>query len=458
MSSKRQIIPDGLALRRYQLEGIKKLVTLRRSLLADEMGIGKSAQAIVTTAIWGCPSVVIVAPACLLENLFREWNKWDILRREPWIYVPLESYEYKEQPVVLCSYDNIRKLLDKDRRILLSLIRRSGPKKPIALIADEVTYLKNWNSKRGDAVLNSLVPLVHRTIFITGTPVTGKIESIHSIASTCAPNEFPPYAIFRSRYSKSRVDKKTGFIEYYGVRNVAELRAKLAPFMVRRFKKDVLKELPEKIYVEHRIEISESVAARSLDYIRQAEQMILNDKETGSADVTDSELDRTPLATARRELGIAKVGAVLELAEVLFEGGSQPLLVYAHHRAVCEQLYVGFKKTGYKVALCYGGMNRKKVQDAIDDFQSNQLQILVCSIGAMSLGITLTAGNHILFAEQSYKEEDMSQAEDRQHRISQTRGVVIHTVLAKNSLDIRVNQILRQKKKMTEAAVGAIKG
>lgn len=448
---KRKVVPDNQTLRRYQSLDVKQVVKQRRTLLAHECGLGKTAIAVVAANIWENPAVLVVAPACLLENWKIEWRRWDTLSRPTFTFFPTALTPYAEQPVVFVSYNNLGKLLKT--KILQRLLAKANRLKPSLLIADEAHAVKKWTSQRGNLFHNVTVPLFHRLILITGTPVTNKIEDLHPLVSTCAPEAFPDFETFRKTYSHARVNYR-GDVEYYGIKNAKKLRAKLDYFMIRRFKKNVLKELPPKIYVTHKVTIDEKTAARSLDFLDVAERMINEEQNTASLSAYDDEHTAEQFHQTRIALGLAKVPSAIEYITTLLEGGSKPLVLFAYHRQVCEELRDALAKKKYKALLIYGGTRPTKKQLAIEDFQSNKLDVLVLSISAASVGITLTAANTLVFAEQSYKADDILQAEDRIHRITQTRGVVIHTILAKASIDIRVNQLLNAKLHVQSEVVG----
>ena len=133
-----KVVPDGMKLRRYQKEGVKRIVSQARTLLADEPGLGKTCQALVASNIWRNPAIVIVCPACITLNWEKEFRMWDIHNREVLI-VGDKVKKYSGEPVVVVSYESQKKVFP----LLKDLLATSSATTPSLLIADEFHYAKN---------------------------------------------------------------------------------------------------------------------------------------------------------------------------------------------------------------------------------------------------------------------------------------------------------------------------
>lgn len=454
-------IPKGKKLRRYQKEGIKRIVTQQRTLLSDEMGLGKSCQALVASNLWKNSAVLIVCPACLIINWKREIKMWDTLDRRVFCVDGKDSianYAYEQFVIISDASLHLLSLVPKkfpkdEKKVSLSLLKllllNTSPKSPALLICDEFHRMSNWDAQRTN-VIHSLLPLFHLFIGITGTPLMNRISNLHSLVSACAPDLFPGFKTFCETYATPVFDGYA--VEYRGARNITKLKKKLSRFMIRRYKADVLKQLPKKIYVEHLVEIDRKLAERSLAYVSYAKQLIAGGKTANSVDILDDEAEN--LASIRKELGIAKIPHIVEYCDTLMQGGSKPLVVFCHHRKVVEDVTADLDARGYKAELYYGGLNNKVKDARVHDFQNGYIDILVCSITAAGLGLTLTASNTAVFGELDYVPANMSQCADRIHRIGQDRGVMIHNVLAQNSLDDKISQTLWDKTRIINKVVG----
>jgi len=437
-----KVVPDGMKLRRYQKEGVKRIVSQARTLLADEPGLGKTCQALVASNIWRNPAIVIVCPACITLNWEKEFRMWDIHNREVLI-VGDKVKKYSGEPVVVVSYESQKKVFP----LLKDLLATSSATTPSLLIADEFHYAKNWEAQRTDNLINKLLPQFHLFIGITGTPMTNKVPDLHPLVSACVPDLFPGFKTFCETYSHPVFDGYA--VQYRGARNITKLKRKLATFMIRRYKEDVLKDLPDKTYIEHNIEIDRKVAQQSLEYVSYV-QKLLNDEKPGELPASEKEA----LASVRRELGVEKIPGVVEYSNMLLNGGSKPLVIFAYHREVVETIEAELKVAGFRAAKIYGGTSSTAKHNLVDKFQSGELDCLVLGIQAAGVGITLTASSTVVVAELSYVPADMQQAIDRIHRFGQKNACMIHFCLAEDSLDSRIWATLLQKVKVINKVIG----
>jgi SWI/SNF-related matrix-associated actin-dependent regulator 1 of chromatin subfamily A len=439
-----RVVPEGLKLRRYQKEGVKRMVSQQRTLLADAPGLGKTVQFIVASNIWKNPRVVVIAPAGVLINLEREWKTWDILNRKVFRVKGAKSFkEYRGEQVIICSYGS-QKVLFKDPEFLKTFLADASSTNPSLLVADEFHNCKNWASQRTHYLIERLLPQFHLFVGVTGTPLPNRVADLHPLVSACAPTLFPGFKAFCETYSNPVFNDYA--VEYRGIKNVTKLRKKLRTFMIRRYKEDVLKELPEKIYIEHLIEVDSSLAKDSLKYVNYVQKML------GGEKIEDEDIpEKKALATCRKELGIAKISPVVEYCKILLEGGSNPLVIFGYHRLVVEGIEEQLKSAGYRAAKIYGGISSTNKQKIVDKFQAGDLDCVVCS---PQDGITLTASNTVVFAELSYVPADMTQSMDRIHRIGQKNVCMIHFCLAEGSLDSRIWKTLLEKVKILNKAIG----
>lgn len=428
MSQKHKVVPQGLSLKDFQKKGVLWAVKRSRSLLADDMGTGKTIQSIVCSSIWNHKYTIVVAPSTMCETWAQEYQKWDIHKRSIFIVQGGKKiHTYNKERVIISSMDSLKHLI----KIL---------PREFCLIVDEYHNFKKWTSQRNHFLSRHLLPRARMFLALTGTPIENVIEDLHPLVSMLAPGKFGSMQYFLETYSvpyQRRVGSKV-YVEYRGVneKNLPELRKKLAPLYLRRTKEEVLPELPEKIYMDHYIEVPKEVKKKSLQY----ETAALKALQTGkSVSMYLSEEDKELYATARKNLGIAKVKGCVQYYMDLLNGNAGPLVVGAHHHDVIHALENEFKRKGVsKIRIAYGKSTPREKDQLMKDFQAGKLDVCILGMTSMGIGITLHRANNICLAERLSVPGKTKQFIDRVHRIGQTRGVVVHVAHAKGSLDTKI--------------------
>jgi SWI/SNF-related matrix-associated actin-dependent regulator 1 of chromatin subfamily A len=148
-------------------------------------------------------------------------------------------------------------------------------------------------------------------------------------------------------------------------------------------------------------------------------------------------------------MALAKVDDVVEhLKEI-----DHQVVVMAHHKDVVEGIKLGLEAVGKTVVTLTGDCNQAHRQNAVDTFQANKADVFIGTIGAAGVGITLTAASHVVFAELSWVPGDVSQAEDRCHRIGQQDSVLVQHLVVDGSLDARMAEVLVKKQKILDRAL-----
>jgi SNF2 family DNA or RNA helicase len=408
----------------YQETGAAWLAKVGRGLLADEMGLGKSAQAIVAAQrLNPAPTVAVVCPASLRENWYREFERfWD----------GLPSYDLHVE-----SYDKVAR-------------GELGDREYDVLILDEAHYLKNHKAKRTQAILGrkcdgkgGLVARAKHVFALTGTPTPNNPSELWPLARALFPEaiwnlktERPmAYWTFTERYC---VVRDTGFgLKIIKGRNVAELRERLGPHVLRRRKEEVLQDLPpirfEMLPVEGKLTLPPDgkVDAALVADILEAKGV------DGLAEIAPH------VASLRRLTGLAKVGPVIEWVKEWLEGGGQKLVLFAHHRDVILALEEGL---GAGVASVTGATTPLLRQEAIDDFQNDPgCRVFIGQLQAAGTGLTLTAASDLLFVETSWVPAENQQAAMRIHRIGQRNACLVRVASLAGSIDEDIQEALKRK-------------
>jgi SWI/SNF-related matrix-associated actin-dependent regulator 1 of chromatin subfamily A len=234
-----------------------------------------------------------------------------------------------------------------------------------------------------------------------------------------------------------------------GADNLEELQELMrSRFMVRRLKKDVLTELPAKrrqvIVLEPKPQLAKLVAKEVITYNEHAEKLKAQDAPTELA------LEFEGLSDMRKKIAVKKVPyAVEHIKELLNE--TNKVVVFAHHHEVIDALHEAF---GQSAVVIDGRVSLDERQKAVDRFQTDKdCQVFIGGIQAAGVGITLTSASTVVFVELDWVPGNVSQAEDRCHRIGQKESVLVQHLVLEGSLDERVVEVIIQKQEVIDKAL-----
>lgn len=444
-------VPEGRAYLPYQENGIRYALGAKGTLIADEMGLGKTVQAIgVINATKGWPTVVIVCPASLKLNWRAELDAWLVNKA---LSVNVITYHEAEEYA-----EHVESDCDDGKWDIL--------------IIDEAQYIKNPNSQRSQAVCK-LAEHANRVIALTGTPMDNRPIELWPLLKILAPEQWDPehtrigvisadkkdshpgegpnfwafakrYCGLKKAFFRGRRGRQGSTWDMSGASNLDELGKKLRQTcMVRRLKKNVLSQLPDKrrqvVLLAPPKGLDDSDLLPELDeynYVAQVRKLIA-DK------VTFSEW-----AKRRHEQALQKVDACLVFLRDQLDS-SQKIIVFAHHRDVIAKLEMGLNAEldlGDYLVTVSGETHVADRQANVKKFQEDpKCRIFLGSIGAAGTGFTLTASDHVVFCELDPAPGKMNQAEDRAHRIGQKNAVLVQHLVFQKSLCARIAQILVKK-------------
>lgn len=411
----------------YQIKGALFLANAKKALLADGMGLGKTAQAIAACDLVGSERILAVVPASVIEFVKREF----------------EAYRKKGmEGVSVISYD--RAVSDNS----WGLCGKMG-----TLIFDESQYLKSPAAKRtlmayGEncAGVECLVNYADQVFNLSGTPSPNNPAELWPMCralfktSFVDPKHGKPmgYMDFVHRYCITR-NNRLGHMQIVGGKNLADLKARLAPHFLRRKPEDVFKELPPIRFDTFPLDIKK--APQCDPEIQQIIEMAIR-QDGNPADFIEDAAGH--VATYRRMLGMAKVQAVVDLLKMELENGLDKVVVFAQHVDLIDQLHMGLLK--YKPAIIEGRVSQKNRQKEVDRFQKDpRCRVFIGQNTAAGVGITLTAAANVVIIEPSWTPGDNDQMGGRCRRIGQTRPVLVRFVHIPNSLDERISEALCRK-------------
>jgi SWI/SNF-related matrix-associated actin-dependent regulator 1 of chromatin subfamily A len=435
--------PEGLAYLGYQKAGIAYALSRTGTLIADEMGLGKTVQAI--GAINASPEirrVLVICPASLKINWRNEMRRW--LTRDLTIGVmPADM----SADVTICNYDILKKL-------------------PVAawdlVILDEAHFCKNPKAARTKLV-KSIVRGAKRILALTGTPILNKPIEMWPILQMVNPEAWDPagyvkkmavgpgegagFFRFAKRYCdahQERVSRDKTVWVFDGASNLPELQEKLrTTCMVRRLKADVLKELPPKR--------RQVISVGNGCHDEQTWGDIGDDYETAYKRAKNIPFEE--ISEVRHTQALQKVEAAVEHIREAAEASGK-VVVFAHHKDVIAALAEGLADLG--VATLTGDTPNDARQAAVERFQSDTTcRVFIGSIHAAGVGLTLTAASHIIFVELDWTPANLTQAEDRCHRIGQTESVLVQHLVLDGSIDARMTQLIVEKQNIADMALDA---
>ena len=442
----------------YQVEGAKWLATMGQALLADSMGLGKSGQAVTASDIVQAQSILVVCPAAVRINWGREFDRFSDHQRPQSIVL-----SGKDKPihpgVTVVSYD----LLAGDEKMRKWCRDQAWD----VLIIDEAHYLKERTAKRtkalyGHAGKPGIAASAKRVWRLSGTPAPNYADELWTHLKSAGIYK-RSYWDFLYEFCAGYQDNFGGY-KITGHKNVPQLKALLAQFMLRRKKDDVMKQLPPITFSHVTVERSEveldpyfyenwrpigvTAFLKDLETKDKALKIALKASESGG-----TYSDRVKLleglapttATLRRYIGLAKLPAIMDVLErELTDDPTLKLVLFAVHAQVIEGARVKLAK--FKPVTLYGGTPTDKRQRNIDKFQNDpKCRVFVGQVIAAGTGITLTAAHNVVFLESDWVPANNAQAAMRCHRIGQTKPVRVRFFSCDGSVDEDVNKVLLHK-------------
>lgn len=486
-------LPPGINLYGYQRAGVAYALKAPNVMIADDMGLGKTPQSIVAL---NCDPeikrVVVIVPASLRLNWTKEIPRFSSR--------PASVVRLRPSPAARKN-ETAADALERGRARNREEVTKAPPPGGIlwvvasyedtlsqhsaavlreaafdAIVLDEAQAIKNAAAKRTEAVTVLWDRARLRRMILTGTPIENNLAELYTLVSLLDSKTYPRGGEFPKRY-KYRSSERAKLEN--------ELRQR---YMIRRLKKDVLLDLPEKrwslVYLDESDEGIQNARERWGAFLKKYD---LDEKGESSEEAKQARADRAAqlavaeaigdrhrvqelatqvvggegvpfeeLARERSWLGVDKVAVAIEHIKSVLE--SQPaseraLVVWCHHNEVAQSLAAGISAAGYRCAYSNGTVDAETRARGVADFQAGALDVLVCTIRAMGTGHTLVRANHAVFVELDWTPAKIAQAEDRIYRIGQKRGVLIEYLIAEGTMDARMLELLQEKELLIESTL-----
>ena len=455
----------GDIMRGYQRAGTAYMITRRNdqgqiaALNADDMGLGKTWQALSAIETLQAYPAVVVCPANLTLNWYKELARL-LPHRKTVVYHGNCNGRYLSQraEIHIFSYN-----------IIGSWAKSMESGSIAGLICDESHNIKNPKAQRTHAILEISGHFfreekkdgkVFRTpipgkvrdgapvFMLTGTPILNRpIELVQPLIAmgylkTGIKGEGSVswflWKFCRKTDEYGNVVQYMGHTNYNGAQNTEELHLWLRSHcMVQRSKDQVLSELPAKIRSPQFIELTPGAMQK---YLKLAQE--------GAEKAAESRAEALVYLNAlRAAVGAAKTEMAVEWANDFLETGKS-LVVFADHIPVQKGIIQGLKDAGHNVVTILGGQSTTATEDAKAKFQAKEANVIVCSLMAANMGHTLTAASDVLMVQQGWNSGIQDQAEDRCHRIGQEDSVTAWYMIAQNTIDEWLYELVEAKRKV----------
>lgn len=435
----------------YQLKGIARGLELKRFMNCDEPGLGKTLQSIATINLADAFPCLVICPSSLKINWLREWEKFTDKKamiltdkvRDTWTFF----FQTGMHQVFIVNYESLKKyfvqrikkaegwtLRDVEFRNSINLFK--------SVIIDESHRCKSASTQQAK-FCKGICTGKEWVIELTGTPVVNRPKDlIPQLAILNRMEDFGGYKPFVNRYCSGQREAS----------NLKELNFNLWQYcMFRREKSFVLTDLPDKIRQVNTCEIT-----NRKEYTDAERDLIMYLQKYKDAD--DEKIEKALRGEVMVKIGVlrnisarGKVRNVIEFVKDFRENGKKIILFCSLHEVV-DQL-----KRYFPTAVSVTGRESPDMkQRAVDAFQNNpKVDIIICSIKAAGVGLTLTASSNVAFVEFPWTYADCCQCEDRAHRIGQKDSVTCYYFLGRRTIDEKVYRIIQEKKNIANAVTGS---
>lgn len=446
----------GLAgeLRPFQRAGVAYALESRRCFIADDMGLGKTLMSLATVEAADEYPVVVVCPATLTHNWRVEANRW-LPHRSVRIVEGRSVFPDEEADITIVGWSNISHWVAE----------LSGSK---SYIFDESHYAKSSTAQRTKAAVKVAAGAPGIVLCLTGTPVTNRpFEYVAQLEVLGRLKEFGGKWSFSKRYCNAFRDR-FGVWHFDGAAHLEELNDRLrSSCYIRRTKDQVMSELPP---VQHS-PVSVRGSAKAMKEYEKAERDIVEYMAVRAAELAvemgghpykaaivarfraESNEHMVRVSQLRKIAAAAKMDAVHEWVDTHIEAGNKVVLA-AHHRDIVDAL--ADKYGGLRIQ---GGQSPDEVEEHKRRFQELSVEeapVIVLSIQAAKTGHTLTAAQNICFVELPWTPADLDQTTARLHRIGQRGSVEATYLLAENTIDESIYELINEKRKVVEMATDGV--
>ncbi|RSX51735.1 helicase [Bifidobacterium goeldii] len=454
-------VPQSLAhiLRPYQADGFRWLNAICDKgfggILADEMGLGKTVQLLSLLLARKAEARkigpnLIVCPASLVYNWAAECARFAPELKVAAVAGNKASRaamlaDAASMDVLITSYDLLRRDIEDYKGLDC-----------YCMVLDEAQYIKNRATKSAKAVRS--ISAKHR-FALTGTPIENRLSELWSIFDFLMPGILGSYTHFRERFETPILSGDT--------EAQAKLQAFVGPFILRRLKADVLKDLPEKIENVLTVQLS-GEQRRLYSALEQKLRATINKQK--DSDFAAERIQVLAQLTRLRQIccdprlvyedakvsaaagGSAKLDAIDELVESCRDAGRK-MLIFSQFTSYLDLIAQRLNENGIRYDEITGSTPKKKRLELVDSFNKDDTPVFLISLKAGNTGLNLTGACVVVHADPWWNAAAQEQANDRAHRIGQQQDVNVYQIVAKDTIEERILNLQRTKKDLASRFV-----
>ena len=441
-------------LRSYQTEGTHWLERLRSmflgGILADDMGLGKTLQAIVALSQLqnkklGC--ALIVCPTSLLYNWKEEFAKFNrklkvmvidgIPSNRKKLIAGLDKYD-----AVITSYTLLQKDIEHYKNTLFSYV-----------ILDEAQHIKNRGTRNARSVK---MVRAHHKLILSGTPIENSLDELWSLFDFLMPGFLSSYDRFVEKYVRVSGEEQSKNIEY--------LRKKISPFILRRMKEDVLKDLPPVSELIYHCQLSDVQQDLYRSYAESARDELVKLVERDGFDRVQIHVLATltrlkqicchPAIFAKEKAEVgdsAKYEMLLELLQTLIEGGHKTV-IFSQYTQMLKIMRNDLEQRG--IRFCYLDGSSKNRLEVVKEFnEDGSIPVFLVSLKAGGTGLNLVGADTVIHYDMWWNPAVENQATDRVHRMGQKRSVSAYKLITLGTIEEKIDEMQKRKKGLVKKVV-----
>ena len=438
-------VPEELnaTLRPYQKDGYLWMARLNSwgagALLADDMGLGKTIQTIAFLLLKKNEGAsLVVAPASVAPN----W-KTEIEKFAPTLNVQILNFAANRHKTI--SDAKAGDIIVTTYGILLSIQEYITQKDWNVVCLDEAHIIKNRGAKTSAAAMKIQA---RNRVMLTGTPVQNHLGELWNLFQFVNPGLLGGYEHFSQKFIVP--------IEGYQDKEKQELLERIVhPFMLRRTKQAVLKELPDKTEVYQPVELNKDELAIYESIRVRAERMLMENGADVDIHVL-AEITRLRQAACSVQLiepkwtgECSKITSLLELLQGVVEGGNRAL-VFSQFVSFLDIVRHELDRLGMKYFYIDGSVPLKQRTEMVDAFQRGENQLFLISLKAGGLGLNLTGANYVFHLDPWWNPAIEQQATDRAYRIGQNQAVTVYHLVSKNTIEEKIIRLHQTKRDLAD--------
>lgn len=432
-------VPDNLCatLRDYQVAGYKWFKTLEHygfaGILADEMGLGKTIQTITYILSGENKKSLVVTPTALIYNWKNEFEKF-----APSLNIGIVHGSKKERDrildnlneydVILTTYGTVKNDIEVYKDLDFDI-----------MIIDEAQHIKNSTAKASLAVK---AIKAKQKFALTGTPIENNLLELWSIFDYVMPG----YLFNKNKFTNKFIKGNDEYLE---------LKRAIEPFILRREKKQVAKELPEKIEKKFFVELSKDQKKLYSTYVRSLRNDI-RDSEKSKVEVFSYMMKLRQLCLEPRIVyeGYEGENSKLNMAMNLVEGyadDGHKILLFSQFTGVLDSIKNELINKKIEFSYIDGSVLAKERMSLVDEFnESDTKRVFLISLKAGGTGLNLTSADVVIHYDPWWNPAVEDQATDRAHRIGQENNVEVIKLISKGSIEEKILKLQESKKDMIE--------